>query len=57
MKACKQMTKAKSKMTERPLTKGQLLIERVRGTATVRMRTDEILSITRGPRDEKNTRR
>ncbi len=36
---------------------GQQRIERVRGTATIGMQTDEILSITRGSKNEKNTHR
>lgn len=39
------LTKKKAPSTR---TKGQLLVERIKGTATVRMRTDEILAITRG---------
>lgn len=57
MKAFKQVVHISPNANKSISTKGRALVERVRGSATVRMRTDEILSITRGARDEKDTRR
>jgi len=38
------------KTEHKKMTKGQQMVEQMRGKATIKMTTDEILSITRGRR-------